>query len=87
MPIPDKIVALLDHLTLDELDALPPIRREIFRQQCQHWANLASEPKGAAHKEPKSTPVVMQRAAEEVRVLNSAGVLPELARWLGRSYE
>ena len=86
MRLPDKIVALLDGLTLDELDALPPIRREIFRQRCQHWANLASEPPGAAYQEPKSTPVVMQRAAEEVRILNSEGVLPELARH-GRSYE
>ena len=84
MRLPDKIVALLDGLTLDELAALPPIRREIFRQRCQHWANLASEPLGAAHKEPKSTPVVMQRASEAAR---SMGVLPELAKHGGRSFE
>lgn len=86
MAIPDKIVALLDHLTLDELDALSPIRRELFRQRCQHWANLASEPAGAAHTEPKSTTVVIQRAAEATRPLKSSGILPELARH-GRSYE
>jgi hypothetical protein len=86
MPIIAKIVALLDNLNLDDLDALPPIRREIFRQRCQHWANLASECCGAADMEPKSTPVIMQRATEAVRSFSKEGVLPELARH-GRSYE
>jgi hypothetical protein len=86
MPIIAKIVALLDNLNLDDLDALPPIRREIFRQRCQHWANLASECCGAADREPKSTPVVMQRASEATRPFKNAGVLPELAEH-GRSYE
>jgi hypothetical protein len=87
MPIPDKIVALLDGLTLDELDALSPVRREQFRQRCQHWANLASELPGAADMEPKSMPVVMQCAAEDARLIAKEGVLPELARHGGRSYE
>ena len=37
----DKAIAFLDNLTLDELDRLPPARRQKFSELCYHWHQLA----------------------------------------------
>ena len=79
--IADKIITLLDTLTLASLDALPPARRRQFADRCHHWAKIAEQPPGAAKKEPKSTPVIFQRAAEAARTLTtdpSVGILAQL---------
>jgi hypothetical protein len=41
MPITDKVAALLTGLTREEVDAMPPARRERFAQLLQHWADFA----------------------------------------------
>lgn len=37
----EKAIAFLDNLTLEELDRLPPARRERFAALCHRWAQLA----------------------------------------------
>jgi hypothetical protein len=47
MSVIEKTVALLDALTLRDVQALPPARRRQFADMCKHWADLAerrSEP-------------------------------------------
>jgi hypothetical protein len=48
--IADKIAALLDGLSREDLDRLPPARRQKFAALCHHWAQLAERPP----KEPKA---------------------------------
>lgn len=67
--VPSTIMALFEQMTFESLDALCPADRERFMHRCSLWAKLASEPKGASKREPKSTAVVMQRAAEASRSL------------------
>jgi hypothetical protein len=46
----EKAIAFLDNLTLEELDRLPPARRQKFSELCYHWHKLAE----ARPKEPKT---------------------------------
>lgn len=41
MSIADKITALFDVLTREEVDAMPPVARRRFADLCRHWANFA----------------------------------------------
>jgi hypothetical protein len=41
MLVADKIAALFGVLTRQEVDEMPPARRERFAQLCEHWANFA----------------------------------------------
>jgi hypothetical protein len=41
VPVVDKIAALFDVLTREEVDAMPPAVRQRFAQLCQHWADFA----------------------------------------------
>ena len=41
MPAVEKIAALFQQLTREDVDALPPVQRERFAQLCEHWANFA----------------------------------------------
>ena len=47
MSIADKITALFNALTREEVDAMPPIERRRFADLCRHWANFADlRPRG-----------------------------------------
>jgi hypothetical protein len=41
MPVADKITALFNALTREEVDAMPPVERRRFADLCRHWANFA----------------------------------------------
>jgi hypothetical protein len=41
MPAVEKIAALFQQLTREDVDALPPAQRERFAQLCEHWAKFA----------------------------------------------
>jgi hypothetical protein len=41
MPGADAIAALFEQLRREDVDAMPPARRERFAQLCEHWANFA----------------------------------------------
>jgi hypothetical protein len=41
MAVADKIVALLDTMTLASLESLSPVRRRQFADLCRHWADIA----------------------------------------------
>ncbi|HEX5998952.1 MAG TPA: hypothetical protein VFZ16_06105 [Hyphomicrobiaceae bacterium] len=41
MSVIEKTVALLDALTISDLESLPPARRRRFADVCKHWADLA----------------------------------------------
>src|ERR1700752_46174 len=41
MPIAEKIAALFQALTREEVDAMSPAQRERFGQLCEHWANFS----------------------------------------------
>jgi hypothetical protein len=41
MPAVEKIAALFQQLTREDVDALPPTQRERFAQLCLHWGNFA----------------------------------------------
>ncbi|MBO0765367.1 MAG: hypothetical protein J2P50_12365 [Hyphomicrobiaceae bacterium] len=41
MSLIEKAVALLDVLTITDVEALPPARRRRFADMCKHWAALA----------------------------------------------
>jgi hypothetical protein len=43
MPAVDKIVALLEQLTREDVAALAPAARERFAAVCEHWAGVARE--------------------------------------------
>lgn len=48
MAVVDKIIALMDTLTVAGVNSLPPIRRQQFAQMCRHWAKIADPPTQAA---------------------------------------
>jgi hypothetical protein len=39
-----RIAALLDGLTLAQLELLPPVERHRFAELCRHWHELADRP-------------------------------------------
>jgi hypothetical protein len=41
MPVADKISALFQVLTQEELDAMPPAQRRRFADLCRHWCQCA----------------------------------------------
>jgi hypothetical protein len=41
MAIADKITALFNVLTREEVDAMPPVERRRFADLCRHWAHFA----------------------------------------------
>jgi hypothetical protein len=47
----EKAIAFLDNLTLEELDRLPPARRQKFSELCYHWHKLAER---RLEQQPKS---------------------------------
>jgi hypothetical protein len=53
--IVDKITALLDGLSSEELDRLPPARLRQFSELCWHWHSLAE--RRLRPKEPKPASV------------------------------
>jgi len=42
-----KISALLDGLSLEQLNELPPVERRRFAALCRHWHHLADRPQKA----------------------------------------
>jgi hypothetical protein len=42
MPAADTITALFEQLKREDVDAMPPAKRERFAQLCRHWADFAS---------------------------------------------
>jgi hypothetical protein len=54
MAVADKIMALLDTMTIASLDSLPPARRQQFAQLCQYWGRVADAP-------PKGPPGTFQQ--------------------------
>jgi hypothetical protein len=49
MPAIEQTIALLEGITRDEVEVLPPARRRLLADRCRHLAQLA-EP----HLEPKA---------------------------------
>jgi hypothetical protein len=47
----EKTIAFLDGLSLEDLERLPPARRQKFAALCHHWWRLAEGPP----KEPKAS--------------------------------
>jgi hypothetical protein len=41
MPVADKIAALMESLRQEDIDAMPPARRERFAFLLSRWANVA----------------------------------------------
>ncbi len=41
MSVADKIAALFNALTREEVDAMPPVERRRFADLCRHWADFA----------------------------------------------
>ncbi len=41
MSVAQKIAALFNALTREEVDAMPPAERRRFADLCRHWANFA----------------------------------------------
>jgi hypothetical protein len=41
MPAADTITALFEQLKREEVDAMPPAKRERFAALCEHWAQFA----------------------------------------------
>jgi hypothetical protein len=41
MSVADKIAALFNVLTREEVDAMPPAERRRFADLCRHWAHFA----------------------------------------------
>jgi hypothetical protein len=56
MAVADKIVALLDTMTVASLDSLSPVRRRQFGDLCRHWADIAERPKGQLARPRMSAP-------------------------------
>lgn len=54
MAVADKIVALLDTMTVASLDALSPVRRRQFADMCRHWAAIADRPKALLSARPRA---------------------------------
>jgi hypothetical protein len=46
--VAEKVAALFNALTSDEVQALPPAQRRRFADQCRHWADVAERPQGTA---------------------------------------
>jgi hypothetical protein len=46
--IPDKLTALFNMLTREDVDAMPPAERRRFADQCRHWAEIAERPQATA---------------------------------------
>jgi hypothetical protein len=42
--VAEKVTALFDALTREEVQALPPAQRRRFADQCRHWAEIAERP-------------------------------------------
>jgi hypothetical protein len=40
--ITDRITALIETLRLEDIDAMPPAKRERFAQLCSHWGAIAA---------------------------------------------
>lgn len=47
MGVPEKIIALLDSMTIASLDRMAPVQRLQFAHLCRHWADLATRPRPA----------------------------------------
>jgi hypothetical protein len=62
MAVADKIIALLDTMTLASLDSLSPVRRRQFADICRHWADIAGRPPVG----PSSAPVEPSSATAAV---------------------
>jgi hypothetical protein len=58
----EKAIAFLDNLSGEELDKLPPARREKFAALCHHWAQLPERP--PKPKEPKAGVLSRHRDGE-----------------------
>jgi hypothetical protein len=43
MAVADKVLALLDTMTVASLMELPPARRRQFAATCRHWGELAEK--------------------------------------------
>ena len=41
MPAADTITALFEQLKREDVDAMPPAKRERFAALCEHWAQFA----------------------------------------------
>ena len=41
MSVAEKIAALFNALTREEVDAMPPVARRRFADLCRHWADFA----------------------------------------------
>ena len=50
MCVAARIAALVDGLTLVQLDLLPPVERRRFAELCHHWHKLADKPAAVAPK-------------------------------------
>ncbi len=61
----DKIIDLLDGLNGEELERLPPARRQKFAALCHHWWQLAEPPP----KEPKASIEVLHREPDGLTAL------------------
>ena len=49
MSVAEKIAALFNALTREEVDAMPPAERRRFADLCRHWADFAEiRPRGIA---------------------------------------
>lgn len=47
MSVAEKIAALFNALTREEVDAMPPVERRRFADVCRHWADFAEiRPRG-----------------------------------------
>lgn len=53
MPFAEKVAAMLEALTIADVEALPPARRRQLADLCRHWAKLAEPP--AADTAPAGT--------------------------------
>lgn len=62
MPIPEKIVALFNNLTLDDIESMPPAYRRRFADACKHWAKLADDgwtsPQPRFHQPPRPSGIL-----------------------------
>jgi hypothetical protein len=41
MSVAEKIAALFNALTREEVDAMPPVERRRFADLCRHWADFS----------------------------------------------
>lgn len=78
MPIPDKIIALFELLTPDQIRALPKAKRERMTTLLYHWAAIA-DPNG--HKTLKEIVADAKSAvARSNGSLRTTGILADLRR-------